>query len=219
MEQITTNTNSNNNKRPFSPETIRRLSLYLRNLKGLKEKEVDIVSSEEIAKSLGISSPQVRKDLSYFGGFGKRGVGYSVGNLSREIEQILGMNRTWEIALVGVGRLGSALLRFPGFSQFKLKIIAAFDADPEKIGKTKSGINIENISNLKKVLKQKNIKIIMVCVPPEYAQEIADMAIKAEARAILNFAPVFLKVPENVYVSNVDMACELETLIYFLNTR
>ena len=213
------NTGFNNKKRAFSPETIRRLSLYLRSLKGLKEKEVDIVSSEEIAKSLGISSPQVRKDLSYFGGFGKRGVGYSVDNLSREIEQILGMNRTWDIALAGVGRLGSALLRFPGFSQFKVRITAVFDCDPEKIGKTKSGITISNISDLKKILKQENIKIIMICVPPEHAQEIADMAIKAQARAILNFAPVSLKVPENVYVSNVDMACELETLIYFLNTR
>jgi redox-sensing transcriptional repressor len=219
MGQVMTNTQSNNTKRPFSPETIRRLSLYLRNLKGLKAKNVQIVSSEDIARSLGISSTQVRKDLSYFGGFGKRGVGYSVENLSLEIEHILGMNRPWEIGLVGLGKLGGALLKFPGFSQFNVKITAVFDADPEKIGKTKNGIIIDNINDLSKVLRQKNIKIIMICVPPEYAQQITDMAIKAEARAILNFAPVSLKVPENVYVSNVDMACELETLIYFLNTR
>lgn len=214
-----TKTSTKSDKRSFSPEIIRRLSLYLRNLKGLKEKGVDIVSSEEIAKLLNTSSPQVRKDLSYFGGFGKRGVGYQVEELAKEIEKILGINQRWEIALVGVGRLGSALLKFPGFSQFNLKITATFDNDPEKIGKSKSGINIYDISDIKKVLKQKNIKIVIICVPPEYAQEIADKVIKANARAILNFAPVSLKVSEDVYVSNVDMACELETLIYFLNTR
>lgn len=209
--------NSSTSKRSFSPETIRRLSLYLRNLKELKQRGVDIVSSEEITNFLNISSPQFRKDLSYFGGFGKRGVGYEVDKLAKEIERILGVNRQWEIALVGVGGLGSALLKFPGFSKFNVKITVAFDNDHGKIDKVKSGIRIQNIDEIQQTLEKKNIKIVIICVPPEYAQDVADKSIKAKARAILNFAPVSLRVPKNVYVSDVDMACELETLVYFLN--
>ncbi len=203
-------------KKSFSPETIRRLSLYLRNLKELKQKKIEIISSKEIAKGLNISSEQFRKDLSYFGEFGKRGVGYSVDKLAKEIEQILGINRQWEIALVGVGKLGSALLKFPGFSQFNLKITTAFDNDTEKIGKIRSNIKIDNVAEIKQILKKRKIKIAMICVSPDYAQEIAEKLIRADVKAILNFAPVSLKVPEDVYVSNVDMACELESLIFFL---
>ncbi len=210
-------TNYTKSKKSFSPETIRRLSLYLRNLRGLKQRGVKIVSSEEITRFLNISSPQFRKDLSYFGEFGKRGVGYEVDKLAQEIEKILGINKEWKIALVGVGGLGSALLKFPGFSKFNEKITVVFDNDAGKINKVKSGIKIQDINEIQQTLSKKNIKIVMICVSPENAQEIADKAIKANARAILNFAPVSLKVPKNVYVANVDMSCELETLIYFLN--
>ena len=203
-------------KKSFSPETIRRLSLYLRNLKELKRKGVEIISSKQMSKGLNVSSVQFRKDLSYFGEFGKRGVGYSVDKLVKEIEQILGIDRQWEIALVGVGKLGSALLKFPGFSQFNLKITTAFDNDTEKIGKVRSNIKIDNVAGIKQILKKRKIKIAMICVPPEYAQNVVDKVIDAGIKAILNFAPVSLKIPNNVYVSNVDMACELESLIFFL---
>ena len=206
-------------KRLFSPEIIRRLSLYLRSLRRLEKEGIKVISSREIAEVLNISPPQFRKDLSYFGGFGKRGVGYVVETLAKEIERILGVDREWEIALVGVGRLGGALLRFPGFRQFNLKIAAAFDNDPNKIGKVKSGIRIEKIDRIKETFRRKKIKIGMICVPPEEAQKVAVEMIRAGARAILNFAPVNLKVPKSIYISNVDMACELETLVYFLKSK
>ena len=206
-------------KRSFSPEIIRRLSLYLRNLRRLEREGIKVISSGKIAEFLNISPAQFRKDLSYFGGFGKRGVGYEVERLATEIERILGIDREWEIALVGVGRLGSALLRFPGFRQFNLKIAAAFDSDPNKIGKVKSGIKIDGIDRVKETLRKKNIKIGMICVPPEEAQGVADKMTKAGVRAILNFAPVNLKTPKDIYISNVDMACELESLVFFLKKK
>jgi len=213
MEQI------KNKKRSiqFSPETIKRLSLYLRSLKRLRDEGIEVVSSDRITQSLNITSVQFRKDLSYFGEFGRRGVGYNVAKLIEEIEEILGTNRKWKIALVGVGRLGSALLGFPGFRSFNVKISCAFDVDPKKVGKIQNGVKIRDVNkDLKKVIKKEKIKIAIICTPPEVAQQITDSLIDAGVRAILNFAPINLKVPQNVLVSNVDVACELESLIFFL---
>jgi len=207
-------------KKCFSPEVIKRLSLYLRDLKNLQEQEVEVISSDEITKMLDISSAQFRKDLSYFGEFGKRGVGYEVSFLIRELEKILGIYRWWDIALVGVGRLGSALLGFSGFPQFKLRITAAFDNDRKKIGKAISGVEVKSLEEMPAVIKKGGIEIGMICVPPQFAQSIAERMVGAGIKSILNFAPVSIKLPaEGIYIANVDMACELQTLVYFLNRR
>ncbi len=211
MEQV-----KRKKKIQFSPETIKRLSLYLRSLKRLRDKGIEIVSSEKITQSLNITSVQFRKDLSYFGEFGRRGVGYNVAKLIREIEEILGTNREWKIALVGVGRLGSALLGFPGFRSFNIKISCAFDVNPKKIGKVQNGVQIKDIAELKRIIKKENVKIAILCTPPDVAQEITEKLVEAGVRAILNFAPINLKMSQGILVSNVDVACELESLIFFL---
>ncbi len=200
-------------------ETIKRLSLYLRNLRKLKEKGVEVISSDKITQLLKVSPFQFRKDLSFFGEFGKRGVGYRVDRLIKEIEKILGINQEWKIILVGVGRLGQALLSFEGFSRFNINISYAFDTDKEKIGKSKKGVKIYDLKDLARIAKKHQIKLAIVSTPPEAAQSVVDKLVSLGIKGILNFAPVVLNVPENVSVSNVDMACELESLIFFCKEK
>jgi len=192
------------------------MSFYLRSLRRLGQQHIDVASSGDITRFLNISPVQFRKDLSYFGGFGKRGVGYDVRALRREIEKILGTDVIWKIALVGVGKLGSALLGYPGFIEFNLQIVAAFDSDRGKIGKVREGIKIEAIGKAKKIIRENEIKIAIFSVPAEAAQKLSKELVNCGIKAILNFAPVNLVLPENIFVSNVDMASELESLVYKL---
>ncbi|MCF7907728.1 MAG: redox-sensing transcriptional repressor Rex [Candidatus Omnitrophica bacterium] len=203
-------------KKHFSLETIRRLTLYLRNLRKIKKQGVEVISSDKITKFLNVTPSQFRKDLSYFGEFGKRGVGYNVDFLIGQIQKIVGTHIDWNIALVGLGRVGGALLGFDGFSKFNIKITAIFDNDQKKIGKTKKGIVVQAIDNLSEMIKKDGIKIAIIATPPEVAQDIANQLIDSNIKGILNFAPIALKVPDNIFVSNVDMACELESLIFFV---
>jgi len=203
----------------FSPEVIKRLSLYLRNLVKLREENVKTVSSDEITQFLNVTPSQFRKDLSYFGEFGIRGVGYSVEKLIHKLRDILGIEQKRRIALVGVGRLGSALLGFPGFWEFNIRIAMAFDNDPRKVGKVINGVEVKDIASLEEIIKKEGIKAALICTPAGMAQEAADKLVSGGVKGILNFAPVVLKVPEDVFVSNVDMACELESVIFFLDGR
>ncbi|MBU1999241.1 MAG: redox-sensing transcriptional repressor Rex [Candidatus Omnitrophota bacterium] len=196
-------------------ETARRLSLYLRSLKRLEQQQ-GVASSREITRFLNISSEQFRKDLSYFGEFGRRGIGYDIEILKKEIGKILGTNVVWRIVLVGVGKLGFALLGYPGFLEFNLQIIAAFDNDKNKIGQVLSGVKILNTLRMREVIKKEAIKIAMLCVPVDAAQDMAGDLARCGIKAILNFAPVNLVLPKNVCVSNVDMASELEGLVFQL---
>ncbi len=205
----------NSRKNNFSSETIKRLSVYLRNSRKLKEQGVDIISSDKLTELLNVKPEQFRKDLSYFGEFGKRGVGYNLERLIKELENILGVNKQWNIVLVGIGKLGGALLGFEGFSKFNIRIKHAFDSDENKIGKIKKGVNIEDIKDMKKIIKKSGIKIAMISTPPDVAQEIANILVEAGIKCILNFAPSVLRVPQDILVSNVDMASELESLIFF----
>lgn len=202
-------------KNNFSLESIKRLGIYLRNLRRLKETGVTVISSNKITNLLNVSPEQFRKDLSYFGGFGKRGVGYNVVNLIEAIENILGVNKEWAIAMIGVGKLGGALLGFEGFSRFNINITNIFDSDEVKIGKVKKNIRIEDVKNLKKVIKTNSIKVAILTTPVNVAQSTVDVLVSAGIKGILNFVPLTLKVPDTVAVSNVDMACELESLIFF----
>jgi len=208
---------SKTSRHPFSAETIKRLSLYVRNLRQLQAKDTQVFSSSRISQFLNITPDQFRKDLSYFGEFGKRGVGYQVSTLIEAIERILGLDKAWKIALVGVGRLGSALLGFPGFSSFNMKIVAAFDSDKGKVGTVQDGLTVLPIARMKESIRENKITIAMVCTPPEVAQEVCDILIDAGVKAILNYAPVNIKAPREVFISTIDMACELESLIYFIN--
>jgi len=191
----------------------------MQNFKRLENNDIDIISSGQIAKLLNVTPEQFRKDLSYFGEFGKRGVGYETKTLIHELEKILGLSNSWKVAILGAGKLGCSLLNYQGFSELNINVVAAFDSDKEKIGKNVNGVVIHDVSRLKKIVKNHEIRICILSVPLKAAQEVANLAVNAGIHAILNFAPVVLNVPEDVYVTNMDIYSEIERLIYFLNIQ
>ena len=203
-------------KKYVSPETIKRLTVYLRHLEILRHQGVEIISSEEITSFLNIPPAQFRKDLSYFGEFGKRGVGYNIENLIKVIKKIIGVDRKNNVVVIGVGRLGSALIGYPGFSKLNINIVGAFDNNPQKIGKVVEGIKIMDIKELKKFVKKNNIKIAILSVPADVAQSVGELAVEAGIKGILNFAPTPLVLPSDVNIVNVDMASELANIIFAL---
>lgn len=193
---------------------IHRLSLYYRTLLGVRD--ADFISSDEIAKLSGFSAAQVRKDLAYFGQFGIPSKGYRIDELTSMVSKILGTDKAWNVALIGVGNLGTALLAYKGFEPQGFKIKCAFDNDLRKIGKALEGVVVQDISELKPALKREDIRIAIVTVRSDSVQEVIDMLVKAGVTAILNFAPIRPRVPKNVDVFNIDLAIELERLAYFL---
>jgi redox-sensing transcriptional repressor len=197
--------------------TINRLSLYLRVFSQTDKAQQDTISSKVLAELTGMNSAQVRKDLAYFGQFGRRGVGYSIAGLKAQISGILGLNRDWNVAIIGMGHLGTALMMYGGFGRLRFKVAAAFDSDPDKISWELEGIRIHDIADLPQVVKEKKIEIAVLTVPAEVAQEVANQVAAAEIPAILNFAPVRLVVPSQVLLRDVDFASELEALTYELH--
>jgi redox-sensing transcriptional repressor len=187
---------SDNSKRRISESTIHRLSLYYRVLSILEKENYETVSSKELAKREKLTPAQVRKDLSFFGSFGTRGLGYPVSELKRQIADILGLNRQWNVALIGVGNIGSALVGYKEFQRQRFNIKVIFDNDQRKIGSNHKGIVVSDIKDLERDLKANDIEIVIVAVPATVAQYIVDDVVRAGIRAILNFAPVNLKVPE-----------------------
>jgi len=202
------------NKKRISESTIHRLSLYYRTLSLLEKENYETVSSKELAKREKLTPAQVRKDLSFFGTFGTRGLGYPVIELKKQIASILGIDRQWRVALVGVGNIGSALVSYKEFSRQDFHIVKLFDNDQRKIGSNHKGIIISDIKNLETELQEARIEIVIVAVPATVAQYIVDDVVKAGIKAILNFAPVNLKVPDDVYVRNENMSMELEYLSF-----
>lgn len=194
---------------------ISRLFVYLRELTELTEFNIRTISSAELGERANLSDAQVRKDLGYFGHFGVSGAGYSTEELKAALEKILGKDKIWNVAVVGAGHLGKALLNYPGFKERGLNIVAAFDADARKIGKRVKDITIQSIGELPKAIQKKKVSIGIIAVPAKDAQEVADKLIKAGIKGILNFAPEALTVPESVKVKDVDLSRELETLSYF----
>jgi redox-sensing transcriptional repressor len=203
----------------ISESAVRRLSLYLRLLQEADAVGAETISSEELARRGGTTSAQVRKDLSLFGSFGKRGTGYSVRELLREIRSILGLARTWNVALVGFGKLGSALFSYRDFEQRGFHIRAVFDADPAKVGNRWGGLTIQADEEMDRTLRDEKIDIAIVAVPADAAQQVVDRAVRAGVRAILNFAPARLRVPSGVMLRNVDVTLELEGLSYALSNN
>jgi redox-sensing transcriptional repressor len=199
--------------------TINRLSIYLRNLDELITNDVDVISSERLAKQCGVNPAQIRKDLAYFGEFGVRGVGYRVVDLFSEIRDILGLNRQWNMALFGVGNLGSALIRHGNFLKHGYKFVAAFDVDPKKVGKKlPTGLVVEHVDRFEEIVKERKVEIGIIAVPPTSAQSVANQLILAGINGILNFSPVQIQVPDCCRVENVDFSIKLDNLAYHISS-
>lgn len=203
----------------ISDMVIPRILNYLRVVKQLEKDNVAITSSEELAKRTNISAVLIRKDLNNFGKVGQRGTGYDVFNLKNHLFDIIGGNEMRNLALAGVGNLGSALLNYKGFKDEGLKFVAAFDKEETKIGKICGNVIVENISNIKDSVKKNNVHICIIAVPAEDAQMAADSFIEAGVFSILNFAPALITVPQEVTLRNVDLANELKALQYFSANR
>ncbi|MDP8207969.1 MAG: redox-sensing transcriptional repressor Rex [Candidatus Electryonea clarkiae] len=203
----------------ISDATVRRLSLYYRSLKYAYDRGMRTISSQELADMNNLTAAQVRKDLSFFGAFGRRGLGYYVADLQRNIARIIGINKTWNVALVGAGNIGRALLDYDQFRQQGFLIKVLFDNDPTKIGKTFQGLEVKDFGNVAEEIKQNKIKIAIIAVPAQFAQSVVDRLIGCKVRAVLNFAPITLQVPENIWVRNENMAIEIEALSFALTNR
>lgn len=196
---------------------IKRLSLYARVLQKLSMSGVEKVQSRELGEALGLNSAQVRKDLAYFGQFGVPGLGYYVEDLRAQIKQILGTDRVVNLALVGVGNLGQALLAYTtGFQRDGFRMVAAFDSDKRKVGGERGGVPIFHIGDMATRIEQLSIDIIALAVPPGIAQQVTNQAVEAGVTAILNFVPERLVVPEHVKVHYVDFSIEIESLSYYI---
>ena len=204
-------------KKRIPKTTATRLAIYYRRL--TESGRRDFISSEKLAQLSGLTAAQVRKDLTYFGRFGIPGRGYPTDSLKEEIIKILGLDHEWNVALIGVGNLGSALLSYKGFKEHGFDIVAAFDNDRRKIGKKCKGIIIQDIKKFKKIVKKKAISMAVVTVIPGVAQRVVDIVINADIKAILNFAPVNLSVPRDARLLNIDMSIELQRLSYLVMRR
>ncbi len=197
--------------------TIERIALYIRPLERLLEEGTDVISSRKLALLCRVRSAQVRKDLSYFGEFGVRGVGYDVRDLIREIQRILGTDRKWKLAIVGLGNMGKALAQDPGFTNRSHRFVAAFDSDPEKVGTVLlPGVKIQPASKIVQVCQVEGVHIGVIAVPASQAQGVADKLFEAGVKAILNFSPFQVRKPECCQVENVDFTVSLDNLAYFL---
>ena len=203
----------------ISESTIRRLSKYYRSLEQLIARNTDTVSSDQLAEMDGITSAQVRKDLSFFGTFGKRGLGYNTRALKEQIGEILGLSKEWRVAIVGAGNIGKALVNYGEFRKQGFQVHLIMDSDHGKVGQTSQGLTVESTDHLPQLIKKQRIEIAIIAVPSEAAQRVADELMEAGVKAILNFAPISIKAPEGIQVKNENTAIEIEALSYFLTNQ
>jgi redox-sensing transcriptional repressor len=203
-------------QQPIPDIVIRRLPVYLRTLVHLQTQGIETISSNELGVHLGVTAAQIRRDLSYFGEFGKQGKGYNVAYLIDRIREILAVDVTWKVAVVGIGHLGEAIARYGGFARNGFEIAALFDADPSKVGKLIDGLTIMPMERLTSEIQQLDIQIAIIAVPASAAQEVADLLVEAGVRAILNYAPRVLQVPEHVRVRDIDPVAALQSMTYYL---
>ncbi len=195
---------------------ISRLPVYLQILNQLLRQGEEIISSKELASRLGITDTQIRKDLSYFGGFGTQGKGYPIIHLIEELRHILNLNQIWQVVLLGVGNLGQALLSYQGFTRKGFEIVLAFDTHTDLIGRKISGVVVRDVRTLEEEVKKQNLKIAILTVPAAEAQELASRLVNCGIKAILNYAPVTIKTPPDVRVQDIDPILKLQNLTYFL---
>lgn len=196
---------------------VQRLSLYLRQLEGFARKGRRTISSKQLGESLNLTDAQVRKDLAYFGQFGHPGIGYRVEELIAQARRILGTDKTCNVLLVGAGNLGRALMAYHGFDAKGFKLVAVFDNDPTKAGKRENTFVVQLLSELSDTVKRLSIRLAIMAVPAEVAQEVADQLLAAGIRGLLNFAPVSIHTPDHVAVKSVDLAVQLEQLSFQVN--
>jgi redox-sensing transcriptional repressor len=205
------------NGRAEVPEVVvARLPQYVRILQDLLDEGAQVANSQQLGEKLQVTPAQIRKDLSYFGRFGKQGRGYSVRGLLAELKQILGLNIDWNVAVVGVGRLGRAILTYPGFTPDGFHLVAALDNNPNLVGQVVEGLTVRPVDDMASVVQEYNISIAIVAVPNRFAQQVIDDLVRCGVRAILNYAPVVPQVPEGVRVRNIDPVLSLQSMTYYL---
>jgi redox-sensing transcriptional repressor len=195
---------------------IRRLPLYARSLRYLLQEGITSVSSQDLGSRINVTAAQIRKDLSYFGEFGKQGIGYDVEKLLSQIEHILGLNHEWNVALVGIGHLGEAIARYEGFRSQGVRINALFDADPRKHGSKVGDLSVHSIESLPVIIREQDIRMAIIAVPAGHAQEVADLLVSAGVKAILSYAPTVVQVPAGVWVRYIDPVAIVHSLTYYL---
>ena len=204
---------------PSRPESIpnpavRRLSLYLRQLERFARTGRRTISSKQLGESLHLTDAQIRKDLAYFGQFGHPGIGYKVEDLILEVRKILGTDKIWGVIMVGAGNIGRAMAGYRGFDRKGFKVVAVFDNDVTKIGRKLGGFTVQPLTEMAETVQKNSVRLAIIAVPADSAQDIADQLIAAGVRGLLNFAPVSLTVPQNVALNTVDMAVQLEQLAF-----
>lgn len=195
---------------------VARLPVYVKALNLLLREGRSVVSSEELGERLNMTSSQIRRDFSYFGGFGKKGSGYDIVSLMEALREVLNLNHIWQVLVVGVGHVGKGLLNYNGFSRQGFEIVAAFDASDDVIGTQVGGIDVGDIDELEAFVCTSGVHIAAITVPAENAQEVSDRLVKCGIRAILNYAPILLEVPEGIQVSNIDPVLKLQNMTYYL---
>ena len=203
----------------ISKATIDRLPLYYRTLRLAQDDGMDIISSDELGRRLELTPEQIRKDLALFGQFGKKGVGYYVNELKFNVGKILGLDNHWNIAIIGIGHLGVALANYQNFIALGFNLVALFDNDPNIIGKTVNHVKVKSINELQSCAKNLKIDIGVIAVPAQFAQQVADKLVKANIKGIWNFAPVKMRVPEDVKIVNEDLSVGLSRLSYYITGK
>ncbi len=203
----------------ISKATIDRLPLYFRTLRLAQDEGIDIISSDELGRRLSITPEQIRKDLASFGQFGKKGVGYYVNELKRNVGEILGLDNHWNIAVIGIGHLGVALANYQNFVTLGFNLVALFDQDPNIIGSPVNHVKVDDIANLDEIVKERNIQIGIIAVPAAFAQGVANKLVNAGVRGIWNFAPIKMKVPDSMHIVNEDLSVGLSSLSYHITRK
>jgi len=203
-------------QKPIPDIVVGRLPTYLRALQHMTEQGQAVTSSQELSENLGISAAQIRKDLSQFGEFGKQGTGYHIEFLIEQLRKILKVDRVWDMAVVGAGGIGSAVARYQGFANRGFEVTMVFDNDPQKVGSMVGSLKVQDFSNMAEQIQAAHIKVAMIAVPAAHAQDVADELVKAGIKAILNYAPIHITVPEDVHVQHTDPVTHLQRMTYYL---
>ena len=203
----------------ISKATIDRLPLYVRTLRLVQDEGIDVISSDELGRRLGITPEQIRKDLASFGQFGKKGVGYYVNELKHNVGGILGLDNHWNIAVIGIGHLGAALANYQNFVSLGFNLVALFDQDPKVIGTVQNHVKVEDVRELAQIVRERHVDIGIIAVPAAFAQEVADQLVTAGVKGIWNFAPIKMQVPDSMHIVNEDLSIGLSRLSYYITRR
>lgn len=203
-------------KKQIPDIVVGRLPQYLRSLQRMAREGRQVTSSQELGERLGISAAQIRKDLSQFGEFGKQGTGYRIPFLIEQLQSILHVNHDWDVAVIGAGGIGSAIVRYRGFTDRGFRVRMIFDSDPEKIGTQIGDLTIQDFARMDEIIREVGIKIAMIAVPSKFAQEVADKLVQAGIKAILSYAPISLNLPPEVRVQYIDPSIHLQRMTYYV---